>query len=107
MNCLQNVKKSTLQKIANAGKKKNQPSKKKKGGIKKTDAKSKKLIIPDGGVPLTKQQIKAMNPKTLKAHLTARSLETQGNKKELMARLLEAVSEDAEKKGSEDSIQCS
>ena len=37
---------------------------------------------------LTSKEIKAMKPNTMKEHLAARQLSTQGNKKELIARLL-------------------
>lgn len=39
---------------------------------------------------LSQKEIKAMKPVTLKKHLAARDLPIQGNKKELVARLLEA-----------------
>jgi len=86
MQCLTNVKKAKLMEIENLGK---QQSQKKKKATTTKGGKSKKLVIPLGGVPLTKQEIKAMKPKTLKAHLTSRGLNTQGNKKELIARLME------------------
>merc|ERR1719499_2220014 len=89
MQCLTNVKKAKLKEIEQLGKNKNSQSQKKKKAASTKADRSKKLIIPDGGIPLTRKEIKAMNPKTLKAHLTSRGLATQGNKKELIARLLE------------------
>ena len=44
-----------------------------------------------GGVFLTKQEIKKMKPKDLKVHLTARSMDIQGNRKQLQARLMECM----------------
>ena len=39
--------------------------------------------------PLDTKEIKGMKPPELKAHLSARGASTQGNKKELIARLVE------------------
>ena len=45
----------------------------------------------DGTAPLSQKEIKAMKPTELKEHLVARQLSTQGNKKELLARLAFSV----------------
>ena len=45
-----------------------------------------------GCLPLSVKEIKAMKPTEMKVHLDARQLSTQGNKKELLARLLTMAS---------------
>jgi translation initiation factor 1 (eIF-1/SUI1) len=45
----------------------------------------------DGTAPLSQKEIKGMKPTELKEHLAARQFSTQGNKKELLARLLASV----------------
>jgi hypothetical protein len=46
-------------------------------------------VLVDSTAPLSQKKIKAMKPTELKEHLAARQLSTQGNKKELLARLEE------------------
>jgi translation initiation factor 1 (eIF-1/SUI1) len=45
----------------------------------------------DGTAPLSQKEIKVLKPTELKEHLAARQLSTQGNKKELLARLAASV----------------
>jgi translation initiation factor 1 (eIF-1/SUI1) len=45
----------------------------------------------DGTAPLSQKEIKVMKPTEMKEHLAARQLSTQGNKKELLARLAASV----------------
>eukprot|EP00536_Pseudo-nitzschia_multiseries_P014172 jgi/Psemu1/291299/fgenesh1_pg.665_\ len=46
-----------------------------------------KAVAVDPSIVLTSKDIKIMKPNTMKEHLAARGLSTQGNKKELIARL--------------------
>jgi translation initiation factor 1 (eIF-1/SUI1) len=50
-----------------------------------------KPVVDIAMAPLSQKQIKAMKPATLREHLAARQLSTQGNKKELLARLVAAA----------------
>jgi len=56
----------------------------------KSDVCCSKAVVKSA-VLLSVKEIKAMKPTELKVHLTARQLSTQGNKKELLARLLLAA----------------
>mmetsp|Transcript_14509 Transcript_14509/g.21388 ORF Transcript_14509/g.21388 Transcript_14509/m.21388 type:complete len:203 (-) Transcript_14509:1445-2053(-) len=55
----------------------------------KNEASTKTKPSIDVTKPLTSKEVKAMKPTELKDHLSARQLSTQGNKKELISRLLE------------------
>lgn len=54
-------------------------------------AKTAPKNLPDGNATLSSKEIKGMKPTELKDQLAARQLSTQGNKKELLARLLLAA----------------
>lgn len=66
-------------------------SKKSKSNSKNTASEAPKKPSVNGTGPLSQKQIKTMKPPELKEHLAARQLSTQGNKKELLARLAAAV----------------
>jgi hypothetical protein len=57
-----------------------------------TTAKTAAKKPPDSNATLSPKEIKGKKPAELKEHLAARQLSTQGNKKELLARLLLAAS---------------
>jgi translation initiation factor 1 (eIF-1/SUI1) len=75
---------------AAAGKKSKTNSKKSESATTTATTSTLKAAV-DGTAPLSQKGIKAMKPTELKEHLAARQLPTQGNKKELLARLLASV----------------
>ena len=70
------------------GSRANPPAEWRSAPTSKKDAEKKAAVH----AALDAKEVKAMNPTDLKARLSARGLSTQGNKKELLARLLECCS---------------
>mmetsp|Transcript_28927 Transcript_28927/g.33080 ORF Transcript_28927/g.33080 Transcript_28927/m.33080 type:complete len:131 (-) Transcript_28927:285-677(-) len=57
----------------------------------KNAATATKAVTSGNVRPLTSKEIKTMKPTEMKEHLAARDLSTQGNKKELIARLMSSL----------------
>lgn len=85
--CVMGASKQNKTAAAVATQKKNKTSNDK--GKNEASAKTKPSI--DVTKPLSSKEIKAMKPIELKEHLSGRKLSTQGNKKELISRLLECA----------------
>jgi translation initiation factor 1 (eIF-1/SUI1) len=86
--CVVGASKQSKAEAAAAGNSKTKDNPKKS----ETTAKATKKAPPDNDATLSSKDIKGMKPIELKEHLAARQLPTQGNKKELLARLLLAAS---------------
>mmetsp|Transcript_17153 Transcript_17153/g.37518 ORF Transcript_17153/g.37518 Transcript_17153/m.37518 type:complete len:239 (-) Transcript_17153:251-967(-) len=88
--CLEGASKQTKGAIAEAASKGAKGTGSKKPRDEGVGPKPKTAAAINPAILLTSKEIKAMKPNTMKEHLAARQLSTQGNKKELIARLLSA-----------------
>mmetsp|Transcript_16211 Transcript_16211/g.44877 ORF Transcript_16211/g.44877 Transcript_16211/m.44877 type:complete len:175 (-) Transcript_16211:182-706(-) len=85
--CLEGASKQTKGAIAEAAAKGAKGNNNKKATENTVSPKPKAAVI-DPSIVQSSKEIKTMKPNTMKEHLAARGLSTQGNKKELLARLL-------------------
>jgi translation initiation factor 1 (eIF-1/SUI1) len=85
------TKQSKVEAQAATGKKSNNNNKKSETTNNSATTATAVKAAVDGTAPLSQKEIKAMKPTELKEHLVVRQLSTQGNKKELLARLVSSV----------------